>query len=322
MVRMVENVSSCSILHREKEESIRKKQSSISKCAWLVAKHILYTPLRLGGAFLLLMAVGCSTNHLVDLPPSLSDPPAGQYITIRALKNLYRGYKSRDSTALYPLRADLYISGIVVANDKGGNFHKQIVLQDSTAGISLALDGRFLYNEFPIGRQISVSLGGLILGSDAGVIQIAYQEKQTSLQFLSMLGIPRRLFDRYITKGPFDQIVQPYKVTLQDLLADGMYNRYQSTLIELVGATFEDSLLGKPFAVPGEEDLSRNLLHPRDTTDTRNPRIIAIRTSKYAQFAGQSVPSGQGTVRGIFSPFLRNLQIKLRSIDDITFANE
>ena len=56
---------------------------------------------------------------------------------------------------------DLIISGRVVANDESGNFYKQLVFEDETGGVQIRLDAIGLFNEFPLGRKISVKCQGL-----------------------------------------------------------------------------------------------------------------------------------------------------------------
>src|SRR4051812_36400252 len=59
--------------------------------------------------------------------------------------------------------SDIVVYGIVAADDRSGNFYKQIVVQDSTGGMTVLIDGKNLYNEFPIGRKVYIKCKGLIL---------------------------------------------------------------------------------------------------------------------------------------------------------------
>src|ERR1700744_119412 len=45
---------------------------------------------------------------------------------------------------------DVIISGIVIMDDKSGNYYKKIVIQDSTGGIEMELDQNNLYNDYPV----------------------------------------------------------------------------------------------------------------------------------------------------------------------------
>jgi hypothetical protein len=63
----------------------------------------------------------------------------------------------------FKLTDDIVISGIVVANDKGGNIFNQIIIDDGTAGISVAIDQNALFGEFPVGRKVYVKCKGLYI---------------------------------------------------------------------------------------------------------------------------------------------------------------
>ena len=54
------------------------------------------------------------------------------------------------------------ISGVVVANDKSGNFYETIVISDDTGGIEVKLGKRSLFNTFPVGRNVFIKTDGLL----------------------------------------------------------------------------------------------------------------------------------------------------------------
>ncbi|MEI2750497.1 MAG: DUF5689 domain-containing protein [Ferruginibacter sp.] len=58
---------------------------------------------------------------------------------------------------------DVIISGVVVANDKSGNFYKQLFIQDSTGAMQLLLDANSLYVTYPVGRKVYIKCKGLTL---------------------------------------------------------------------------------------------------------------------------------------------------------------
>lgn len=72
------------------------------------------------------------------------------------------------------IEEDIIIEGVVVMDDKSGNYYKKIVIQDATGGIELMIDQNNLYNDYPIGRKIYVKLKGLYLGNYGSNLQIGY----------------------------------------------------------------------------------------------------------------------------------------------------
>src|SRR5690606_35616425 len=98
-------------------------------------------------------------KETIDPPPfGGKDPDIEVNFTIDQLKTRYLGQP-------YYINEDLVISGVVVADDKSGNFYKTIILEDSAtqSGIALSLNSTFLFTSYPVGRRIFVKLRGLFL---------------------------------------------------------------------------------------------------------------------------------------------------------------
>lgn len=57
-------------------------------------------------------------------------------------------------------------------DDRSGNYYKTLVIQDATGGIEVKFDG-YLYNQFPVGRQVYIKCKGLVLTDYAGLTQLA-----------------------------------------------------------------------------------------------------------------------------------------------------
>jgi uncharacterized protein YdeI (BOF family) len=69
---------------------------------------------------------------------------------------------------------NIIVKGIVTADDKSGNFYKELFFQDTSAAISIRLEDSYISDKFPIGRQIYVKMEGLYLGDYQDVMQIGW----------------------------------------------------------------------------------------------------------------------------------------------------
>jgi len=87
-------------------------------------------------------------NKKFDEPPAYVAPNITADLTIRDLKAMH------EMGNIEQITVDKTISGIVIADDESGEFYKTIVIQDSTGGIAVKLDGYDLYTKYP--RQASV----------------------------------------------------------------------------------------------------------------------------------------------------------------------
>lgn len=247
-----------------------------------------------------------SCNKPFDAPPATDTLSVNTTTTIRALKLLHVKNNFERITD------DIIISGIVIANDKSGNWYKQIIIQDESAGIVIKLDGNNLYANFPIGRKIVIKAKGLYLGDYGGVIQIGAGIDNSDPSNPTLIPIPSALFDKYILKGSFNNEVKPKFVSINALTAS-LQDTLQSTLIQLSDVEFATNELNKTFAdAIGKQ--SANL-----TIKNCLGNSIILRTSGYADFASFKIPSNNGYIIAVFSVFGATKQILIRDTSDVQF---
>ncbi len=246
------------------------------------------------GIIALLMITGlssCVKDNFDEPPVGGKDPDIAVNFFIDALKARYTG------TTPYYINEDLVISAIVTADDKSGNFYKQIIIQDTTGGIALLLEGSNIYNDYPIGRRIFIKLKGLYLTQYRGVYQIA----AAILPDGSTNGIPTALYDKFILKGSYFHYVAPKVLTISQLSPT-----YQNMLIELQGVEFETADAGKPFADGyAKSSLSRTVKNCTGTT-------IETYNSGYALWANSLTPTGRGSLVAIYSQYNTTGQLLIR----------
>ena len=83
------------------------------------------------------------------------DTPQGT-VTIAALK-------SRCTGAQAAVTEDITIEGVVTGNDLYGEFYKTLVVEDTSGGISIAVDATELYVDYPVGTAVTIHCNGLFL---------------------------------------------------------------------------------------------------------------------------------------------------------------
>jgi len=113
-------------------------------------------------------------------------------ITIKNLRKLHINNR------VEPITKSWVIEGVVVGNDEHDNIYKSIIIQDSTAGIVLLLDGTSLYQNYPVGAFIRVRIQNLFL-TDYRKMQQLVAGVDTSNGTLVTGGIPVPLFEKHIT---------------------------------------------------------------------------------------------------------------------------
>ncbi len=249
-------------------------------------------------------AIVASCNKKFDEPPAYVGPNITPTLTIADLKAMHT------IGGLELITADKIIGGVVVADDKSGNFYKTIAIQDETGGIQLKLDGYDLYTQYPVGRQVYVNVKGLYLGDYNRLIQIGGGIDNTVTP--ARLGyLASTLFDQYITKGSLNNVISPKVVKVSDL-----NDSYQSTLIQLDNFEFATGDTTKSF---GDTTLTSSAINY--TIKSCAGESITLRNSSYADFAGYNLPNGNGSILAIYTIFGSTKQLNIRDTSDVKFYN-
>ena len=239
-------------------------------------------------------------DRTFDEPEFVFEDPAMEATTsIAALKSTHVNgqYESLESGV---------ISGIVVANDKSGNFYETIVIADETAGIEVKMGKRSLFNTYPVGRRVFIKLAGLVLGDYNELIQLGFSSSDNGF-----IGIPGEYVDDYVFGGSLNNSFTVDTLALKDLDLN-----YISMLVVLKDVEFAPSELGYTYA-DGQYKVTTNR-----TIQDCSGREVILRTSGYASFANKTLPGGNGTITAVLSRYRNDLQLYLRDTTDIDFSGD
>ena len=227
--------------------------------------------------------------------------------TLMTLKNL-RKMHIMNSVEL--IKQAWMIEGVVVANDEHDNFYKSIIVQDSTGGIVLQLDGVNLYQSYPVGALVRIRLQNLWLTDYRRMVQLSATVDTTSGSLMTG-GIPIPLLDKYITIVKNHVTVLPMEVGFKNL-GDSLQARW----IHVSGVEFGATDTAQTYAdKKNKVGLSRALKFCTSGT-------IYLRTSGYADFADIKTPAGNGGVSGIYSVYNYEKQLVIRDTSDILLKNK
>ena len=250
-----------------------------------------------------LLGAGCK-KKFTD-PPVTGAPDIVANTTIADLKA-----RLTSTGTTVAITDDVIIEGVVVMDDRSGNFYQQIAIQDATGGILLRIAGNNHFNEYPVGRKIYVKARGLYLGEYGRMIQLGGGVEPGG-GGVTLLAVNLR--DQHIIKGPLNQPLVPRVVTVSQL-GTSLQDPYVNTLVKLENFEFASGELNKNYA---DDDQSGNRIIQGCTTPTTNR--LTLRTSNYANFATIPVPQGNGDIIGIYSIFNSTKQFTIRDTTDVMF---
>lgn len=253
-------------------------------------------------SFILLSAltlVSCVKKNY-DTPPDQTgyDPQIPVTASIAQLKAMPQ---------LKEITEDIVIYGIVIADDRSGNFYKQIVIQDSTGGMTLLLDQNSIYNDYPIGRKIYVKCEGLYLGNYNDLPQLGYTPDDQG----SITAIPSLLFDNYIVKANYPNPIVPKEVELSQVSFSNPM--LLNTVITIKNVEFDSTQVYKKYADPAPSTGTSRTIKGCDGSS------IILRTSGFSKFQPYLTPAGNGTITGIYTVYKGTPQLVIRDTSDVKF---
>lgn len=251
-----------------------------------------------------LLGISACVKKDFDAPPDNSgyDPMIPVTHTIAQLQAMQQG------TAI---TSDMVVAGIVVMDDKSGNYYKKMVIEDSTGGIEILIDQYNLYNDYPVGRKVYVKCKGLFLGSYGQNLQLGYTPDQTG----TLSNIPAVLVSDFIVKANYPNPVVPDTVTLSQLASPNGAKKYLNTLVAIKKVEFIEDHVGIAYAQLASLASATNL-----TVKDCSGGTITMRNSGFAKFQPYLTPGGNGVLVGIYTRYNNTPQLYIRDTTDVHFT--
>lgn len=229
--------------------------------------------------------------------PSVNFP---SNLTIAQFKSTYSGNLDYIGDSVITTTDTVYqpvIQGIVSANDESGNIYKTLYIQDNTGGIQIALDRTSLYTTFKVGQRVFVKLKGMYMGNYGGVIQLG------DLYNGAIGRLPDVKIDSHLFR---DSLPGPAPVPLERTVSSLSGNDI-CMLVKLKKVHFLEA--GSVYSDP-------NTTTNRTIVDSAGNQMF-LRTSNYASFRGNLLPSGEGDLVGIYSTYNADKQFYIRDLNDL-----
>ncbi len=245
----------------------------------------------LAGLLLIMAMLGSCVKGEFDAPPIyIPTVDFESNTTIAELKATYNGFRK--------IEDDVIIKGTVIANDESGNLYKKMVIQDETGGIEITLDKTNTYNQYKVGQRIFVKAKNMYIGDYNNLIQLGYNNNG-SIGWLPEVMIADHIFPDSLP-GPKPE---PRTIALTQLSRDLV-----STLVKIDNISFAEA--GDVWAVQGVNATNRAI------NEVPAAQFV-VRTSSFANFAFERVPSGTGSITGVLTVFRDTYQLTLRDLDDV-----
>jgi hypothetical protein len=210
-----------------------------------------------------------------------------------------------------------HIKAIVVGDDESGNIYKQLYIQDTTGAILLTVNLTGLFATYRVGQEVIIELDNLCIGKYYGAYQIGCPVvmKSVSESGVENWGMSRMtpyyFYNSVHANGEPDISKANRLIKKLDVIPASV-EWIRNTLVHFDNVSFVEGGTRSfaPLGKNGKPATGTVKLKVGNTT-------IDVRTSGYANFAGDTVPVGTFSVTAILSQYFDNLQITLRTRKDI-----
>ena len=234
--------------------------------------------------FSILLAAGLALGIMscekeYDTPP-IKEIPIGTIKTIADIRAMYNGVDT-------VFADDLTVRAVVTTDQTSGNFYKEAYIRDNTGAIKLRFTGS---TSLSIGDSVRFQLKGGRLTEYNGMLSVDDLDPDASNVILVN-----------------NVTVNPMVVSL-----DQVTGAMQSQLIQIDNVEFDAAEIGTTWADPiNKYSVNHNLMDC-------NANTVLVRTSGYANFAGDVIPSGNGSLIGVVGVFGNDVQIFIRTPNELT----
>lgn len=256
--------------------------------------------LRLISVFtMLLFITSCVEDSDFSTPDTtISDPGLSANLTFKNVIDRYlTAVGDGDSVGKFELdEEELIIEGYVISSDKAGNFYEEIIIQNKTDDSTSAEDPRLGFNvsinvsslsdTFEVGRKVYIKLNGLAIGLSHGVYTIGETDGSqiNQIQAYNYLA--------HVVRSPDVATITPKIVQIGELSAAD-----ENTLIQLDNAQFDLIHLGSSYAGEASDEFDGFRTIKSCIDDT----TLLLQTSTFADFKSITLPSDNGSIKGILS---------------------
>jgi len=246
------------------------------------------------------LAFVTSCNTETDVP-EISTVDKDHLLTVSDIYKMHA-----DSGDYYKFTDNYMLYGTITMDDSHDNIYKEAYLQDSTGGINLYKLGTA--GLVKVGQRVRINLNGGMIVNYSGKMELSFADIEDFSQqvILQEPNVP----------------ITPEETTMAQVTENPSY--YDCRLIKLNNVQFAASDTSLTYAVEsGSSTQNRNMTSCDGFT-------LVARNSDYSDFAGQKLPSGNGSLIGIMTRFIKTgnsgttttYQILIRSTDEVNMDGE
>lgn len=186
-----------------------------------------------------------------------------------------------------------YITGYVISDDAGGNWFKELIIQDEpenpTLGLAISIDVNPLFTRYEFGRKIFLKLDGLTVGTSNGVLTIGTAGAGSDIE-----RIAAAQEGDFIIRDNEVATIVPMDVEFSDFSDSLELTWVRVNNVQFVSDQIELSFAAESF---DEFDGERSIKSCNDAFGA----TANLWTSTFADFKALNIPDGRGSIDAILT---------------------
>ncbi|MGO1728548.1 MAG: DUF5689 domain-containing protein [Flavobacteriaceae bacterium] len=204
-----------------------------------------------------------------------------------------------------------YALGYVVSSDEGGNFYKQIVVQDRpenpTMGISIEADVAPVFTRYAMGQKVYIKLDGLTIGQRIDNTDFypntKFNEPSLGMSDGPEIGrIPESFVEKHILRSTEVVNLVPHLISLEAISPEHIntYVKFSEVQFKKSYMTYNDSgeiISSRSYASEDEDEFDAERIFESCTSSGQ----MALSTSTFSDFKALSLPQGSGHISGVLT---------------------
>lgn len=198
--------------------------------------------------------------------------------------------KARGTSEAAALTEELAIRGRVVSSDRYGEFDRELVIEDASGGITLAAEHPALADLYPFGTLVTIRCNGLWLCDRGGKLVLGAAPGPYGATPVAQAELPSRIrIEPAPERAP----------EAAPLAIDAISLSRVDTYVRLDGVRF---IPADVCWCDTDPQTGRFVTTERTIADAEG-RIFRVRTAGSCLYAGEPVPKGTGSLKGIVDYF-------------------
>jgi len=233
--------------------------------------------------------------------PAITELDKNHILTVSDIYKMWA-----DSGDYYQFKDDYMLFGTITMDDSHDNIYKEAYLQDSTGGINIYKLSKA--GMVKVGDRVRMNLKGSQIVNYSGKMELSFVDvEDATLQvILQEPNVP----------------ITPEEVTMAQVIENPDY--YDCRLVKLNNVQFAASDTSKIYAIQeGDQYQTRDMI-------SCDGYPLVTRNSRYANFANDSIPNGNGSMVGIMTRYIRTsntgtsttYQILIRSTEEVNMDGD